>query len=84
MWSLFMWAIVRFLVTGSMLGADGVVAAGGVGWVVAGVADRERAWAAAEARVVTILAAEMRDLGGERDEERCEDAGVQSIGFEVV
>lgn len=64
-----MCAMVRFLVVGSMLGADGVVAAGGAGWVVAGVADRERAWAAAEARVVTILAAEMRDLGRERGED---------------
>lgn len=67
-----------------MLGVDGVVAAGDVGWVVAGVPDRERAWAAAEARVVTILAAEMRDLGGERDGDRCEEGSVQSTGLGVV
>lgn len=56
MWSLFMWAMVRFLVAGSMLGVA-VLALAGVGWV-AGVPDRERAWAAAEERVVTILAVE--------------------------
>lgn len=65
-----------------MLGVA-VLAVGGVGWVVAGVPDRERAWAAAEERVVTILAAQLRVVGG-GDDDRCEDAGLQSIGYWVV
>lgn len=56
MWSLFMWAIVRDLETGSMmLGVWGVGSVTGPGWVI-GVPDRERAWAAAEERVVTMMA----------------------------
>lgn len=70
MWSLFMWLMVRFLVAGLMPGAAAALAAAaagdgdgdGAGWV-AGVADRERAWAAAEERVVTILAVGERDEG---------------------
>jgi hypothetical protein len=55
-WSLFMWAMVRFLATGSTLGSA-VWGDEGVGWLaVAGVLDRERARAAAEERVVTMLA----------------------------
>lgn len=68
--------MVRFLVTGSMLG-PAVLVEDGVGWV-AGVPDRERARAAAEERVVTILAAQLRAVLKVRDE-----TGLQS-GADVV
>lgn len=57
-----MWAIVRFFVTGSMLGFA-VLVEDGVGWV-AGVPDRERARAAAEERVVTMAAQSRAVRGG--------------------